>query len=179
MTYVSRFGDREGYAFRNIVELAIKRKTFPTGTTKKAEELAEESDYSFIQGLGEALSYMAGEMRFNMVPDIGSAETLMVDMPSPHEGPTFLKSIRKRWIEHEWRDSTDYEFFTEVWTEFVNNVVAPQDWLEKWENSRRHAVRTGKVEPQAGDEVWLQEEIDALAAPVEALMKLKNKATGS
>lgn len=160
----------------DLIQTLIKRhKPTVLENTKRAEANAQAQVQGLLEGISTALAAYGTSERLKRLPDLPSDDGRMLYHPAveEHEVRRMLKEMLKDWDGELWKDQDDDKFFAWFDSQFntLIDAVAPD-----YEARRRAEVRTGGMEPQAGDEQWLAAEANQMVELANPLMNLAAKA---
>lgn len=162
----------------DLITTLIKRhKPTILDQTKRAEHYAAGQVRGQLEGVSFALTNYATSVRLTRLPDLpshGDGERPQLHPAvEQHEVLKLLKQLLEDWDGGLWKEQDDDKFFAWFDEQFnaLIDAVAPD-----YEARRRAEIRSGNLEPQAGDEEWLAEEANEAIKAAQPLRDLAAKA---
>lgn len=161
----------------DLITTLIKRnKPIILGNTKRAEYEAEAKTRGQLDGVTFALAAYATRTRLNRLPDLPDSQQQYHPAVEEHEINKLLRQMLSDWYGGLWKDQDDDKFF--AWFDGQLNALI-DSVIPDYELRRRALVRTGELEPQAGDERWLAEEANDAVKAAQPLRDLAKKAAAA
>ena len=160
----------------DLIKTLIQRhKPTVLDNTKRGEMKAEAQVRGQLEGVSFALTSYATRVRLDRLPDLPSDDGRLLYHPAvdQYEVLKLLKQMLGDWDGGLWADQDDDKFF--AWFDSQYNALIDAASPD-YEARRRAEVRTGNMEPQAGDEVWLAEEANEAIKAAQPLRDLAAKA---
>lgn len=172
--------DKTFTPFRALLTDFVRNKEpRPGNTAKEAERnvavhAAQHEDIAqFLAHLGTAERAAALRSLFELLPGQGHQWVPMLDRYVVQQ---WLRTVRSRWDEGQWKSVEDDEFFDQLDGEF-QKLVFDESTQKLVHSYRKDCILSGRLDPAPEDEDWLRAEYEVMAANVNpyqaALDKLK------
>lgn len=164
-----------------ITGLIQRHKPTVLDQTKRAEHHAKGKSVGLMEGVCLALTNYGTSVRLGRLPDLPVKEggpKLADYFPAVeyHTVHKLIKQMLEDWDGDLWKEQSDEKFFE--WFDGEYNKII-DEVLPDFEMKRRALVRSGDMEPQAGDEGWLAQEAADMVEAANPLMDLAKKAAAA
>lgn len=167
---------REYNWVHDLIQTLIKRhRPVVLENTKRAEAAAQAQVRGQLEGVSFALTAYATRKRLDRLPNLPDDQQYHAAVEE-HEVRKLLKQMLDDWDGELWKEQDDDKFF--AWFDGQLNALI-DSVMPDYELHRRALVRTGELEPIAGDEQWLAEEANAAVKAAQPLRDLAKKAAAA
>lgn len=162
---------------QEILQTACTETFHVMSDTKKAAEIRDARESTFISTLAKALSAVLNEQRLSFFEKLAMENDTLPALYST-DVILSLRELRRKWKSRENGYKWD-DFWSNECQSFILSLLATDDIMDLETERHRRALLAGKEEPRSDDSAWLEEEAKRQEAEANTLMEAAEAAAKS